>query len=234
MSKIAIFSDIHGNKEALISILEDIEKENVDEIICLGDIIGIGPNPSECLDLIINNNVITVLGNHELYFLKGTNIDSKLEEGEVKHQNWIKNQIKDYQNEYLEKCSMTIEKEFNGKKILFEHFLINNDSKSQYPFFELSIIKDNSINKITKLLNYDLIFIGHEHSDFIITNKLYDVGSSGCRKDNKTRYTILDTDTFNIKTKIIDYDRERFKSSLLKEDYPDRNLIAKWFFGIDI
>ncbi len=234
MSKIAIFSDIHGNKEALISILEDIEKENADEIICLGDIIGIGPNPSECLDLIINNNVITVLGNHELYFLKGTNIDSKLGEREVKHQNWIKNQIKDYQNEYLEKCSMTIEKEFNGKKILFEHFLINNDSKSQYPFFELSIIKDNSINKITKLLNYDLIFIGHEHSDFIITNKLYDVGSSGCRKDNKTRYTILDTDTFNIKTKIIDYDRESFKSSLLKEDYPDRNLIAKWFFGIDI
>ena len=51
------FSDIHGNKEALTAIIEDIKKENIDEVICLGDTIGIGPNPKECLDLIINNNI---------------------------------------------------------------------------------------------------------------------------------------------------------------------------------
>ncbi|MBR3661555.1 MAG: metallophosphoesterase family protein [Bacilli bacterium] len=55
--RIAIFSDIHGNKEALTAIIEDIKKENIDEVICLGDTIGIGPNPKECLDLIINNNI---------------------------------------------------------------------------------------------------------------------------------------------------------------------------------
>ena len=50
--KIAIISDIHGNLEALTATLEDIEKRNVNEIICLGDIIAKGIHPKECLDLI--------------------------------------------------------------------------------------------------------------------------------------------------------------------------------------
>ena len=234
MSKIAIISDIHGNKEALLSIINDIKSLSIDEVICLGDIIGIGPNPSECLDLIINNNIKTVLGNHELYFLKGTDIDNNLEEGEINHQNWIKSQITDRQKQYLENCDLTIKKNFNSKSILFEHFLIDNDSINRYPFYDLSIIKDNSIKDILDVLDYDFIFIGHEHNEFIIDNKLYDVGSSGCRKDNKTRYTIFDTDSFEVKTKIVEYDRGRFEQDLLVNDYPDRKLIAKWFFGIEL
>ena len=99
--RIAIFSDIHGNKEALKSIINDIDNNNIDEIICLGDTIGIGPNPKECMDMIISNNIKMVLGNHELYFLKGTDIDDEMGEGEIKHQNWIKKQITNDQNEYL-------------------------------------------------------------------------------------------------------------------------------------
>ena len=68
--KIAIFSDIHGNLQALESIITDIKKNNYDEVICLGDVIAMGPNPKECLDLIICNNYKMLLGNHELYYLK--------------------------------------------------------------------------------------------------------------------------------------------------------------------
>lgn len=232
--RIAIFSDIHGNREALTSIIEDIKNEKINEIICLGDTIGIGPNPKECMDLIINNNIKMVLGNHELYYLKGTDIDDEMGEGEIKHQNWVKEQITDSQKQYLENCSMTIEKDCNGKKVLFEHFPIDYNSKDQYPFHDLKVAKDGSIKKILETLNYDLIFIGHEHNDFCIDNKLYDVGSSGCRKDNNTRYTIIDTETFNVETKIINFDRETFIEDLLKYEYPDRNLIAKWFFGVEI
>lgn len=232
--RIAIFSDIHGNKEALTSIVEDIKKENINEIICLGDTIGIGPNPKECMDIILDTNIKMVLGNHELYFLKGTDIDGSMGEGEIKHQNWIKEQITDEQKQYLEKCGMTLEKEYNGKKILFEHFIIDYNSKNQYPFHDLKIAKDGSIREIAESLDYDLIFIGHEHSDFCVDNKLYDVGSSGCRKDNVTRYTILDTDTFKVETRNIEYDRNTFEQDLLKNDYLDRKLIAKWFFGIEL
>ena len=65
--KIAIITDVHGNLEALTSVLEDIKKNNFDEIICLGDSIDIGPNSKECIELLIENNVKSVLGNHEIY-----------------------------------------------------------------------------------------------------------------------------------------------------------------------
>lgn len=68
--RIALISDIHGNLEALESILEDIKTKNIDEIICLGDTIDIGPNSKECIDLLIENNVKSVLGDCEIYLLR--------------------------------------------------------------------------------------------------------------------------------------------------------------------
>jgi len=48
----AIISDIHGNLEALTSVLEDIKQQGVDEIVCLGDIVGYGPDPVPCLKVV--------------------------------------------------------------------------------------------------------------------------------------------------------------------------------------
>ena len=79
VKKIAVFTDIHGNYEALKSIVGDIKKDNFDEVICLGDLTGIGPSPKECLDLVRKENIKLLLGNHELYQLKGTDIDSSAE-----------------------------------------------------------------------------------------------------------------------------------------------------------
>ena len=232
--KIAIFSDIHGNKEALKVIIDDAKKENINNVICLGDVIGIGPNPSECMDLIIENNIEMVLGNHELYFIKGTQIDDEMGESEIKHQEWVKSKITEEQKEFLEKCSLQVEKTIKNKRILFEHFPIDYESKDLYPFCDLKIVKDGEINNVCSSLNYDLIFIGHEHKSFTIDNKLYDVGSSGCTKDGKTKYTILNTEDFDITVKELEYDRNEFVEELLKYDYPDRNLIAKWFFGLKL
>jgi len=63
--KRAIISDIHGNLEALQSVLARIDQLKVDSIICLGDIIGYGPNPIECLDLVIERCSLVILGNHD-------------------------------------------------------------------------------------------------------------------------------------------------------------------------
>jgi predicted phosphodiesterase len=61
----AIISDIHSNLEALQAVLDDITQYQVDGIYCLGDIIGYGPNPRECLDLVIDHCQIVLLGNHD-------------------------------------------------------------------------------------------------------------------------------------------------------------------------
>jgi diadenosine tetraphosphatase ApaH/serine/threonine PP2A family protein phosphatase len=60
----AIISDIHSNFEALQAVLKDIEKYAVTEIYCLGDVVGYGPNPRECIDLIMQCKVV-LLGNHD-------------------------------------------------------------------------------------------------------------------------------------------------------------------------
>lgn len=62
---IAIISDIHSNVEALTAVLADIATQKVDRIICLGDVLGYGPEPRECLDLIIKNVAVTLMGNHD-------------------------------------------------------------------------------------------------------------------------------------------------------------------------
>jgi predicted phosphodiesterase len=62
--KRAVISDIHSNLEALQSVLEDIRAQGIDEVYCLGDIVGYGPNPRECVDLAMRCNV-TILGNHD-------------------------------------------------------------------------------------------------------------------------------------------------------------------------
>ena len=63
--KRAIISDIHGNLEALQAVLAHIGDQRVDEIFCLGDIVGYGPNPCECLDLVIERCKLGLLGNHD-------------------------------------------------------------------------------------------------------------------------------------------------------------------------
>ena len=60
----AIISDIHSNLEALQAVLQDIEKHKVSEIYCLGDVVGYGPNPRECVDLVMKCKVV-LLGNHD-------------------------------------------------------------------------------------------------------------------------------------------------------------------------
>ncbi len=60
----AIISDIHSNLEALQAVLADIEKKGIKEIYCLGDVIGYGPNPRECIDLVMDCQLV-LLGNHD-------------------------------------------------------------------------------------------------------------------------------------------------------------------------
>lgn len=64
--RIAVISDIHANLHALESVLADIDRESVEEIWCLGDVVGYGPRPNECCDLIRERTAISLCGNHDL------------------------------------------------------------------------------------------------------------------------------------------------------------------------
>lgn len=63
--KRAIISDIHSNLEAFDAVLEDIAAQNVSAVYCLGDLVGYGPNPIECIDRMRNRAELCLLGNHD-------------------------------------------------------------------------------------------------------------------------------------------------------------------------
>jgi len=64
--RIAVLSDVHGNLEALQSVLADVDAQGAAEILNLGDIVGYGPEPEACVTLLRERDVASVLGNHEL------------------------------------------------------------------------------------------------------------------------------------------------------------------------
>ena len=63
--KYGIYSDIHGNLEALKRVLESMKRLGVEKKVCLGDIVGYGPFPNECVELVAENSDVAILGNHD-------------------------------------------------------------------------------------------------------------------------------------------------------------------------
>lgn len=71
----AVIADIHGNLEALQVVLADIQEQKCTHVVCLGDVVGYGANPKECLDIIRGMNIPVVKGNHDEYIGVDVNPD---------------------------------------------------------------------------------------------------------------------------------------------------------------
>jgi predicted phosphodiesterase len=66
MTRLAVISDVHGNRFAFEAVLARMASLNVDSLVCLGDIVGYGPHPGECIDLVVKYCSHIVQGNHDL------------------------------------------------------------------------------------------------------------------------------------------------------------------------
>jgi predicted phosphodiesterase len=64
--KRALISDIHGNLEALTAVMADISAQGITEIYCLGDIVGYGPDPCDCVETVMKKCTVTIQGNHDV------------------------------------------------------------------------------------------------------------------------------------------------------------------------
>ena len=67
MNKIGILGDIHANLAAFKAILEKLDQEGCERLVCTGDIVGYGPCPAECIEIVRQRNIASVLGNHDHY-----------------------------------------------------------------------------------------------------------------------------------------------------------------------
>ncbi len=65
---IAILSDIQGNLPALLAVRADMESQGIEKVLCLGDVVGYGAQPAECMERLRSKNWVTLLpGNHDAY-----------------------------------------------------------------------------------------------------------------------------------------------------------------------
>lgn len=235
MRKIAIFSDIHGNLQALNSILADIEKENVDDIYFLGDMIGFGPCPKECVDTFMKTKIKAVKGNHEVYQVDDNIKNSLLSDKEKKHRDWVRSELNEEELDYIRSLPMYREELLYGHLFTFCHFFLNQNKD----YFEgLDILNDDRVYEIANKIETDYLFIGHCHDDFQVHCERFITcgGSSGCTPNQFTFYLIVEIEGNNVKVirKELSYDRKAFERDLLKKNYPERNSVAETFFGVRI
>ncbi|MFJ7406475.1 MULTISPECIES: metallophosphoesterase family protein [unclassified Lysinibacillus] len=210
MTKIAIISDIHGNKTALEAVLKDIRFRKIERIFCLGDIIGKGPQGSECIELIKKNCERVVRGNWDVFIQAPT--DNEFIQ-------WYKDRLTEKDFEYLNSLPFHIDLELNGQLIRFFHASPRSEFErilDSHPIEKRLSMFEN--NEITNSIHYnklpDIVFYGDIHTTFLHTYTngiLCNVGSVGNSLDlTSASYAILDGTYANNAIQFIrvDYDRE--------------------------
>jgi diadenosine tetraphosphatase ApaH/serine/threonine PP2A family protein phosphatase len=234
---IAIVSDIHSNLEALRAVLADIERQSADAIYCLGDVVGYGPNPRECLDLAQSFRV-TVLGNHDqgalfdplgfcgaaerAIFWTREQLETSPEPEEVRQRRW----------EFLASCPFR----YREDDVLFVHGSARNPL-NEYVFPE-DVYHHRKIERLFALVER-CCFQGHTHVPGVFGEEdgeqrfqfhspaqightyrldgrkvLCNVGSVGQPRDGDPRscYVLFDGET--IRWRRVEYDIEATRSKI--------------------
>ena len=230
--KLAVFTDIHGNYQALISILNSINKKKYDDVIFLGVAIGLGVDNELCLKTIKENNIKFLLGNHEYYYIKGVRNIKTIDKNKIAHEEWVDKNIKTK----LKKLKLKYELNINNKKLTFLHYFLTDNE--DYPYEHLSIIRNNTYKEIFDKVDSDYIFYGHLHEDKydeINNKKYYGLNSSGCVKDNNTFYYEIDINKdIKIKKINIKFNRKKLINNLLNTNFPDKKEILDKYYGIKL
>lgn len=170
--KIAIISDIHGNLEALKSVLKDIENRNINKIYCLGDIIAKGSHPKECIDLVKEKCEIVLRGNCDEYFTSDIDLFNKTIQ-EINRIKWNKSMLDDEAIKYLTNLPFCYEFYMSGRLIRLVHahpekidkFAGNIDSIKN--IYSLVLPSDNTISGEKA----DVLIYGHLHTPYV--QKMY-------------------------------------------------------------
>ena len=172
MDTIAIISDIHGNLEALKSVLDDIKERNINRIFCLGDIIAKGTHQQECVDLVKEKCEVIIKGNCDEYFTSDIDLSTKTP-SEINRITWNKNKLNDETKKYLNNLPYCYEFYMSGRLIRLVHahpekidkFAGNIDKIDR--LYELFLPSCNTISNEKA----DVLIYGHIHTPYV--QKIY-------------------------------------------------------------
>jgi predicted phosphodiesterase len=240
--RLAVISDIHGNLEAFQKVLEDIHGCYIDYVICLGDMIGYGPDPEGVVQLIRGKNIPTVMGNHELALLEPRYLErfNPLSQLSLfKTKNLLTHEAIHF--------IRSLENQLTLGDSLFVHGA-PPDSVMTY-LFELS---NEDINTLFLTRAETKFFVGHTHDLILIgigVNGLYsrpltqeilpfktgqkylvNVGSVGQPRDgnNQAKYVIWDQEAESLEVRFISYDIERTVHKIQALGLPEYHARRLW------
>lgn len=242
--KFAVITDVHGNAPALQAVLKKIdETHEIDHIYCLGDMIGIGPDTNQVLEILFaRKDLSMVTGNHDeavLAIIQGN--QHPLSHFHVKeHHLWIAERMNPAFVSKLQDLPRTIRKNINGKSVLFTHYHIEA-AKLHVPISEdpFSAIVEPNLANMEQLFNRyseDLICFGHHHPLHFFTNKetvYLNPGALGCSAIPSAPYAIVSVEDsrVNVSLESAAYDNRKFLKSYEKLKVPEREFILKVFHG---
>ncbi len=239
----AIISDIHSNLEALKTVLLEIEKEQVDKIFCLGDIVGYGPYPNECIELVKKNCEIILAGNHDY---------ACIDRDELMYFNRFAKEAIEWTLSVLTKENIKFISELPFQSVR-NNFCMVHSNPYRPESWEYILDLDEAIFNFSKF-NEQICFIGHSHrpivfleSDeqkystledskvFINSNFRYiiNVGSVGQPRDNNpaAAFSLFDTSEQSSELIRVGYDVEKTCTKMKKLGLPqflaDRLLTGK-------
>lgn len=227
--KYAVISDIHSNLEALHKAMSIIDERKVDEIICLGDVVGYGASPNECVEIVRSRCSAVVLGNHDEAALDTTmahDFNAIARKAVV----WTAEHLTEESKLFLHTVPMVEHR----SDILFVHSSPESPGAWEYIL--------DSEDAVSALQSFDekLCFIGHTHVPGIFSKSgraklvtaegqfLINVGSVGQPRDGnpKLAFGIFDSDKWEYELIRSEYDiqtaAEKIYAAKLPEELGNR------------
>lgn len=233
--KVAVLSDIHGNFQALESVMEDVKANNCEQVFCLGDLAMAGPQPRMVIDYVRKQNNWTVIQG---------NTDKMIADFSPEILQNVKNNfpvmanaladdiifIEEDKKDYLRNLPAQKELTLEGVKLLLVHGSPRRNNEDILPDMPLKIIEE-----MLEGTNADLIFCGHTHVPAgYQTNKkqtVVNVGSAGrpMTDEPKACYVIADFQDggFSIEHRFIDYDRQTAADIMSARNFDGADKLAQ-------
>jgi diadenosine tetraphosphatase ApaH/serine/threonine PP2A family protein phosphatase len=230
--RIAVVSDIHANLAALESVLASIDADPPDEIWCLGDVVGYGPRPNECCEIVEARTAISLAGNHDLG-VRGT-IDLREFGGDAAvAAQWTRGVLSQPARTFL----AALEPAGERREIALYH------GSARDPVWEY-ILSDEAAAATLALSPHPVVLVGHSHVALQITWKddrlagglmaagteagldgrvLLNPGSVGQPRDGDPHaaYLELDLDRRTATFRRVDYDIERTQAEMRAAGLPE-------------
>ena len=171
MDKIAIISDIHGNLEALRTVLNDIRRRGIQRIFCLGDTISKGEHQQECVDLVRENCEVVVRGNCDGFYILPP--EPMIKERDREQARWVQSKLNNEAMEFLQNLSFSYEFYMSGRLVRLLHAhpqhsnkAIGNIDKVEH-YYELFLPSERTASQ----QKADVVIYGHLHTAF--SQKIY-------------------------------------------------------------